>query len=80
MNLILNSNLRRIFGKNIAKFRIRHKLTREKLSLALGVDNSYVSKLERGHVNITLRKMEFLAQLLGADIRDLFNPEVLYEE
>ena len=41
-----NINFRIVFGKNVARLREKAKLTREELSLILGVDNSYVSKLE----------------------------------
>lgn len=39
----------------------------------LGVDNSYVSKLEKGRVNITIDKIAQLAELLDVKVQHLFN-------
>ena len=47
---------RAILAQNIKELRIKRKLRREELSLLLGFDNSYISKLERGSVNITIDK------------------------
>lgn len=57
----MSQELRQILAKNIEKLRIKHKLSKEQLSLILGVDNSYISKLEKGKINITLDKIELLA-------------------
>ncbi len=57
----MSQELRQILAKNIEKLRIKQKLSKEQLSLILGVDNSYISKLEKGKINITLDKIELLA-------------------
>ena len=44
----------------------------EELSLLLEVDNSYISKLEKSKINITINKLEKLAQILGIEVVDLF--------
>lgn len=51
-----------VIAKNIEKLRSLKKITREELSLALGVDNSYISKLEKGKINITLDKIVKIAK------------------
>lgn len=40
-------------------------MTREQLSLALGYDNSYISKLEKGNINITIDGIEEIAKYFG---------------
>ena len=42
------------------------------MCLLLGWDNSYISKLEKQRVNITLDKLEQLTNVFKIDIRDLF--------
>ncbi|MBR1775904.1 helix-turn-helix transcriptional regulator [bacterium] len=52
----------------VKSLREKKKMTRENLSLALGYDNSYISKLERGNVNITIDGIEEIAKFFGVDI------------
>ena len=67
-----NINFRIVFGKNVARLREKAKLTREELSLILGVDNSYVSKLEKGKINITIDKIEKIAEYFNINVSVLF--------
>lgn len=64
-------NLRECFAKNIKLYREKKKLKREELSLMLCVDNSYISKLEKGRINITLDKLEQLAKILEVEAYEL---------
>lgn len=64
----MNQDIRQILANNIKNLRIQKKLSREELSLALGVDNSYVSKLEKGKINITLDKIEMLANYFETEV------------
>lgn len=57
----MSQEIRKILAKNIEKLRTSKYLGKEGLSLALGVDNSYISKLEKGRINITLDKIEQIA-------------------
>ena len=57
----MSQDIRQILANNIKNLRTQKKLSREELPLVLGVDNSYVSKLEKGKINITLDKIEMLA-------------------
>ena len=41
-----------ILATNVKRLRSKSKIRREELSLALGFDNSYISKLEKGKINI----------------------------
>lgn len=64
----MNQDIRQILANNIKNLRTQKKLSREELSLVLGVDNSYVSKLEKGKINITLDKIEMLANYFETEI------------
>ncbi|MBF4426665.1 helix-turn-helix domain-containing protein [Vibrio anguillarum] len=58
-------------GKRIAKIRKSKGLTQDKLALLSEIDRSYVGRIERGEVNITLEKLYELADTLGCDAKEL---------
>lgn len=64
----MSQDIRQILSNNIKNLRIQKKLSREELSLVLGVDNSYISKLEKGKINITLAKIEMLANYFDTEV------------
>ena len=64
----MSQDIRQILANNIKNLRTQKKLSREELSLVLGVDNSYVSKLEKGKINITLNKIEMLANYFETEV------------
>ena len=68
----MSQSLREILSKNVKKYRENRHFSMEELSLLLEVDNSYISKLEKSKVNITINKLEKLAQILGIEVVDLF--------
>lgn len=64
----MSQDIRQILANNIKNLRTQKKLSREESSLVLGVDNSYVSKLEKGKINITLDKIEMLANYFETEV------------
>lgn len=64
----MSQDIRQILANNIKNLRTHKKLSREELSLVLGVNNSYVSKLEKGKINITLDKIEMLANYFETEV------------
>ena len=71
MSQEIKISARERIAKNIQEYRMKQNIKREKLSLAIDVDNSYISKLEKCKVNITIDKIEALAEYFGIDIIDL---------
>ncbi len=59
------------FGKNVRNTRKTKGIAQEKLALLTGIDRSYVGRIERGEVNITLEKVYIIAGVLGCDLNDL---------
>ncbi len=59
----MNQNIRQILANNVKKLRLKQGFTKEELSLLINVDNSYISKLEKNKINITLDKLELLAKI-----------------
>jgi transcriptional regulator with XRE-family HTH domain len=59
------------FGQKIRKVRIAKEMSQGKLAKKLGVDRSYISKIERGLQNISLKGIEKLAKVIGVSIGEL---------
>ena len=60
-----------LLANNVKRLRSKLKIKREELSLALGFDNSYISKLEKGKINITIDKLSVIADYFNVDLVDL---------
>ena len=58
-------------GRNIRKTRKEKNLSQEKLALMCGLDRSYMGRIERGEVNITVLKLYEISKVLKVDIRIL---------
>ena len=60
-----------LFGKNVRAKRKAQGLSQDKLALTAEIDRSYVGRIERGEVNVTIEKAYVLARILKCDVRDL---------
>ena len=67
----MSQEIRAVLASNIEKLRTKKNLKREELSLLLGFDNSYISKLEKSRINITLDKLEKIANFFDMDVYKL---------
>ena len=67
-NLVLLAN-------NVKALRETKQLKREELSLLLNFDNSYISKVEKCRVNITIDKISKIANYFEVDVIDLFTAQ-----
>lgn len=72
LNTKYESRYKRSIRKKYKKLRNAKNISREELSLQLGFDNSYISKLEKKRVNITIDKIEKLAKYFEVEVSDLF--------
>lgn len=64
-------DLAKRFGTNLRNKRRDKGVSQDQLALQANIDRSYVGRIERGEVNITLEKAYQLAHVLGCDIREL---------
>ena len=64
----MSQEIRNRIANKLKVLRTEKKLRREELSLLLGFDNSYISKLERGSVNITIDRLSKIAEYFGVDV------------
>ena len=67
----MSQEIRAVLACNIEKLRTKKNLKREELSLQLGFDNSYISKLEKSRINITLDKLEKIANFFDTEVYKL---------
>ncbi|RKG42504.1 MULTISPECIES: helix-turn-helix domain-containing protein [Acinetobacter] len=59
------------FGLKVREQRKLKKLSQERLALLCNIDRSYMGRIERGEVNITLEKLYELAEALELKAKDL---------
>ncbi len=64
-------DLAKRFGANLRNKRRDQGVSQDQLALQANIDRSYVGRIERGEVNITLEKAYQLAQVLECDVREL---------
>ena len=62
-----DADLRRTFGGRVREHRVRRGLSQEHLADLAGLDRTYVSGVERGRRNLSLRNICRLAAALGID-------------
>ncbi|HHQ4052861.1 TPA: helix-turn-helix domain-containing protein [Citrobacter freundii] len=65
------TDLKVLFGKKLRAKRKDLGISQEKLALLTNIDRSYVGRIERGEVNITLEKLYQFAEVLNCDAREL---------
>ena len=58
-------------GANIRARRKEMSISQEKLALQCGVDRSYMGRIERGEVNITVEKLYQISAALGCELSRL---------
>jgi len=59
------------FGKKLREVRKLKGISQDKLALVAEIDRSYVGRIERGEVNITLEKVYVLAEALECNVTEL---------
>jgi transcriptional regulator with XRE-family HTH domain len=60
-------------GDNIKKFRELKNITREKIAAELKMSLSNYSKIERGEIDLTISRIQEIANLLEVDISHILN-------
>ena len=64
-------NLAVDFGTKLRQKRKELGISQDKLALMADIDRSYVGRVERGEVNVTLEKAYQLAGILECDVREI---------
>ena len=58
-------------GQLIRNRRLQLKMTQESLALQCGIDRSYMGRIERGEVNLTVEKIYEIASVLNISPKEL---------
>lgn len=62
-----------ILGQNIAKYRREKKLSQEKLAEIVDLSREYITRVEKGQKNISLKKLFAIADALDVGFNQLTN-------
>lgn len=65
------NKLSKLVGENIRRQRQRRGISQENLAFVAGIDRSYMSRVERGVVRITLEKIYVIAKVLDCEPAEL---------
>lgn len=65
---------REVFARNLRRARRLKDITQEALALDAGVPRAYLSRVERGTINISMDNADALSRALGVPLHDLVNP------
>lgn len=64
-------DLRKQFGMRVRAARKDLGISQDQLALLANVDRSYMGRIERGEVNVTLEKVYLIAKVLNCPAKDL---------
>lgn len=64
------------FGLRVREQRKLKQISQEKLAFLSNIDRSYMGRIERGEVNITIEKIYELAKSLDVSVKDLLPDDV----
>jgi transcriptional regulator with XRE-family HTH domain len=70
----MEGHLQRNVGAHLRAQREAQGLSQEAFAETLGFHRTYLASIERGERNLSLRSLERLAALVGADPLDLLQP------
>jgi transcriptional regulator with XRE-family HTH domain len=59
------------FGQRVRELRKARGLSQERFAAQCGLDRTYISGIERGRRNISLRNIEVIAKTLGISLSEL---------
>jgi len=67
----MGSSVCEAFGRNLRAIRKSRGISQERLAHDSEIDRSYVGKIERGQVNVSIEKIYILAKCLKCSPKDL---------
>lgn len=65
------SELSKLFGEKIRSVRTAKGISQDKLAVKSQIDRSYIGRIDRGEVNITMDKLYILATALECNPEEL---------
>jgi transcriptional regulator with XRE-family HTH domain len=74
MDEAAQEQVKRRFGTRLRTLRKARKTSQEAVALKAGLDRSYLGRIERGEVNVSLVNIERIADALEVGAGELFTP------
>ncbi len=59
-------------GRRVRELRTAQDLSQEDFAAECGLDRTYISGIERGRRNVSLRNLEIIADTFGISLAELF--------
>ena len=67
----MNQELAQFIGSKIRSMRQLENISQEQLALLTGIERSYLGRIERGEVSVTVEKLAQIAKVLKVDLKFL---------
>jgi len=67
------SDIQKKFGSKLRKLRKQKGFSQEKLAFKCGLHRTYISDIERGSRNVSLKNIEKIAKALGVPLKLLLD-------
>ena len=67
----MNMDISIKFGKRVKAIRLKKRMSQGDIARMLGVSVSYISQIERGIENLSLKGIEKLAKAIGVSVGEL---------
>lgn len=61
------------FGSKVRRYRLKKKLSQEKLAELADLHRTYIGQIECGKRNVALKNIDKIAKALGVNISNLFS-------
>lgn len=71
-NNFVDMDIQQKFGRRVRELRLEKKLSQETLAIDADVERAYVSHLESGRRNISIKNMEKIIEALGVSFSEFF--------
>ena len=71
--MVANPDIAARFGRRLASLRKERGLTQDEFAARSGLNRTYISDVERGHRNISLRNIEVVAKTLKVTLSELMD-------
>ena len=70
----------KLVGLNVRRLRVERGYSQERLALDAGIDRAYFGRIERGAENVTLARLEALANVLQVPLAAFFDEAAVSAE
>lgn len=65
------ADIKEMLGNKIRKIRLGKKMSQEDLAFKSGLHRTYISDIERGARNVSIKNIEKIAKALNASLKEL---------